>query len=125
MIVAEYMTIAPATVNPSDTLAAARSLMDTKGVRHLLVVDNTGLVGVLTAGDIRKHEGYLERSRVTAAMSPYPIVVRSDTPMREATSLLIEKKIRSLPVVDDGKVVGIITTTDLLRAMLKLIEERT
>jgi acetoin utilization protein AcuB len=42
--------------------------------------------------------------------------------VQEAADLLIEKKIRGLPVVDNGKVVGIVTTTDLLKAMLRLIE---
>jgi hypothetical protein len=74
MVVADHLTAAPIAVNPFDTLAEARALMEAGGFRHLIVTDNTGLTGVLTEGDIRRHEGYLERTKVTAAMTWNPVV---------------------------------------------------
>jgi CBS domain-containing protein len=119
--VAERMSVAPTMVNPSDTLVAAKALMEAEGFRHLPVVDAGRLVGIITAGDVCKHESALERTKVEAAMTPSPVVVGPEASVEEAARVLLSNRIRGLPVVDEGKVVGMITTTDLLRALLDVV----
>jgi CBS domain-containing protein len=82
--VAERMSVAPTMVNLSDTLVAARALMEAERFRHLPVVDAGRLVGIITAGDVCKHEGALERTKVQAAMTPSPVVVGPEASVEEA-----------------------------------------
>ncbi len=118
MIVAELMTPKPVTVAPSDTLEAAHERMETGRFRQVPVVeDEERLVGILTDRDTRQHIGQLAHTRVDAVMSAHPFSVRPSTPVEKAAHLLITNKIGSLPVVEDGKLVGIITATDMLRAL--------
>lgn len=70
--VGERMSGAPTMVNPSDTLVAAKALMEAEGFRHLPVGMRTGLVGIITAGDVCKYESALELTKVEAAMTPAP-----------------------------------------------------
>ena len=81
------------------------------------VVDAGRLVGIITTSDVLRHEGALERTKVEEAMSPSPIVVGPEASVEEAARAFLSNSIRGLPVVDKGKVVGMITTTDLLRAL--------
>ena len=117
MIVAELMTPKPVTVAPSDTLEAAHERMEAGRFRQVPVVDEERLVGILTDRDTRQYRGQLAYTRVDAVMSPHPFSVHPSTPVEKAAHLIITNKIGSLPVVEDGKLVGIITATDMLRAL--------
>ncbi len=117
MIVAELMTPKPVTVAPSDTLEAAHEKMDTGRFRQVPVVDKERLVGILTDRDTRLHFGQLAYTRVDAVMSAHPFSVHPSTPVEKAAHLLMTNKIGGLPVVENGKLVGIITATDMLRAL--------
>jgi acetoin utilization protein AcuB len=116
MIVAELMTANPVTVEPSDTLEAARKKMEGGRFRQVPVVDQQRLVGILTDRDVRRHE-QRAFSRVDEVMSAYPHFVHPSTPIEKAARLLTTNKIGSLPVVEHNKLVGIITATDMLRAL--------
>ena len=116
MIVAELMTANPVTVEPSDTLEAARKKMEGGRFRQVPVVDQQRLVGILTDRDVRRHE-QRAFSRVDEVMSAYPYFVHPSTPIEKAARLLTTNKIGSLPVVEHNKLVGIITATDMLRAL--------
>jgi acetoin utilization protein AcuB len=101
--------------------------MDRGKFRALPVLENSKLVGIVTDRDLRKHEGlagkavdYLEWTEVTAAMTPSPKTVSPETLTTDAARLLLEQKIGSLPVVDNGRLVGIVTTSDLLRSILDM-----
>jgi acetoin utilization protein AcuB len=85
-------------------------------------VDNTTLVGIITDRDLRHHDGYLESTLVDAAMTSSPLVTHPEEAAEKAAKVMIERKIGALPVVQDGRVVGIISTTDLLKALLNVIE---
>ena len=116
MIVAELMTANPVTVEPSDTLEAARKKMEGGRFRQVPVVDQQRLVGILTDRDVRRH-AQRALSRVDEVMSAYPFSVHPATPIEKAAHLLTTNKIGSLPVVEHNKLVGIITATDMLRAL--------
>ena len=117
MIVAELMTSNPLTVVPGDTLQLAHEKMEAGRFRQVPVVDEERLVGILTDRDTRQHIGQLAQTRVDAVMSTHPFSVHPSAPVEKAAHLLMTNKIGSLPVVEDGRLVGIITATDMLRAL--------
>jgi acetoin utilization protein AcuB len=115
------MTKNPVTVAPRDTLAAAQKKMEAGHFRRVLVVQDGALVGILTDRDLRRHVGAEDRTRVEAAMTETPLTVSPLTTVEEATQLMLKHQFSGLPVVEDGKPVGIITTSDILRAFLDMI----
>lgn len=121
------MTRHPETIHPDDTLARAKEIMDVAGFRRLPVVKDGEIVGMLTERNLREHSGYLESTKVNVAMSTPVVSVGPNTTVQEATRLMLRHKIGGLPVVDRGKLVGIVTTIDMLRAFLEVVEsfERT
>jgi CBS domain-containing protein len=118
MRVVDRMSPGPSSVRPHHTLAAARALMQAEGLRHVAVIEHDKLVGILSDCDLRNRLGYLDCTKVNAAMTPDPITVGPDVNIEQAARLLLSHKVGSLPVVEEGKVIGIITTADLLRALL-------
>lgn len=110
----------PATATPRDTLAEADAKMHSGNFRHLPIVKDGKLVGMLSDHDVRQHQGHLRDTRVTGAMTDNPIVVTPETTLEEAAEIMLERKIGGLPVVDKDQLVGIITTTDLLGAFLEI-----
>jgi 3-hydroxybutyryl-CoA dehydratase len=133
-VVGQKMNSALVTVSPSATLAEARALLDRHRVRHAVVLEGEQLVGIITDRDIRQAslphppgqphlEGdpLLDLIRVGQAMTKEVITVTLETPLEHAAMLLIYHRIGGLPVVKEGRVVGIITETDLLEALLECI----
>ena len=121
MKLANCMSPNAITLTSRDTLATAKSLMDTNGIRRLPVVDNGKLVGILTERDIRKHWGYLDATLVDAAMTAEPLTIRPQASAEEAARLMLDLKIGGLPVVEGGELVGVVTTSDILRAFLGVV----
>ncbi len=122
MLVADRMTMNPAAVMARDTLAKAKALMDAGGFRRLPVLEGDRLVGIITERDLRQHLGYLEATRVNGVMTPSPMTVTSHSSVEDAARLMLEHKVGGLPVVDEGRLVGIVTTSDLLRALLDVVQ---
>jgi acetoin utilization protein AcuB len=120
MLVRHRMTPNPVTVTPQDTLAAAQEKMATGHFRRLPVVQDGILVGILTDRDVRRHVGSEERTRVGAAMTENPLTVSPLTTVEEATQLMLKHQIGGVPVVEAGKVVGILTTSDVLQTFLEV-----
>lgn len=117
MIVAQLMTPHPVTVSPNDTLDFAYGKMKTGQFRQVPVVDREKVIGILTDRDLRQYLGQLTRWNVDAAMTALPLTVRPSTPVEQAAHLLVSNKISSLPVVENDKLVGIITASDMLHAL--------
>ena len=97
-------------------------MMDAAGFRRLPVVKDHEVVGMLTERSLREHSGYLESTKVNVAMSTPVISAGSNSTVQEVTRLMLRHKIGGLPVVDGDKLVGIVTTIDMLAAFLEGIE---
>ena len=121
MNVARWMTKDPVVAESKDTLAAVRKMMDKGNFHRVPVVDGGKLVGIVSERDLRQHTGVLSRVKVNGAMSTSVVSVTPTTMLEEAANLLVKHKIGALPVVDRGKLVGIITATDLLRAFTEVL----
>jgi acetoin utilization protein AcuB len=130
--VRDLMTVSCVTVSPTTPVLEARQLMVEKRIRHLLVTDGPGLVGIVTDRDIRLNlpspatslsvweiNYLLARMTVGTVMTKNVLTIESGREPREAAQILLDHTIGALPVVDHGRLVGIITETDLLRAFVK------
>ncbi len=117
--VGRMMTRSPITVAPDDVLTVARDRMAEAAVRHLPVVEGERLVGIVSDRDLPAHLGYLEHTRVSAAMTPNPVTVASDVSVDAAAHLMIERHVRALPVVDGERVIGILSVTDILEDYIR------
>lgn len=138
MLVRDVMTLRPVTVRPSDTLLTAKARMEATHCRRLPVLDDEGrLVGIITDRDLRlathsplilrerwEDEWLLTRTEVDACMTPDPITVAADDPVEKAVDLLLAHTISGLPVLEGDRLVGIVTVTDLLRALRDLLHSR-
>ena len=128
MNVSEIAHTVLVTVTMDHTIGRARDIMKMKKIRHLLVMDGSELVGVITDRDVRSHlssridtpiessedEKTLE-TKIHKVMTRDIITVSPDAPIGEAASLLLKHKIGCLPVIDkDGSAVGIVTDADFL-----------
>jgi acetoin utilization protein AcuB len=120
--IAGLMRRDPVTITPLETLAVAQSLMQRADVRQLPVVEKGALIGMLSERDLRAHSGYLERTQVDAAMSESLITVSPADSSAKAARLLIDRKINAVPVVEDGRLVGIVSRSDLLRLLVEMVE---
>ncbi|MGO9605481.1 MAG: CBS domain-containing protein [Candidatus Binataceae bacterium] len=122
MQIINWMTRNPAWVAPDDTLAKAKAVMEQGRFRRLPVMAEGKLVGIITERNLRSHSGYLDSIRVGTAMTPDPVVVTPSNSVQEAAQLMLDHKIGGLPVVDNGKLVGVLTTTDLMKALLNVVQ---
>jgi CBS domain-containing protein len=128
--VRDLMSTSLLTVNASETIREAHAEMELGTVRHLPVVDDRGrLVGVLSDRDILRTRSSRKPPRVADVMSRDVVTTRPDANAYVAADVMLDRKISSLPVVDDaGVLVGLITQTDYLelarRALLGLPLER-
>jgi signal-transduction protein with cAMP-binding, CBS, and nucleotidyltransferase domain len=114
------------TVGPRTTVAKAAKLMSQNGVGSLIVVKKKKPVGILTERDLLmkvvSEDLKPSRIRVGKIMSSPVITTAPDQDVIEAARVLISRKIRRLPVVDRGKLVGILTASDITAVSPELIE---
>jgi acetoin utilization protein AcuB len=132
MIVANRMKRNPVFVDEGDSMKKAMELLKEHEIRHLPVLkDGEKLVGILserdikqaspssaTALEIREIFYLLDKVKVKQIMTRRPYTVSSATPIEEAALIIREKKIGCLPVVDEGRLVGILTETDIIDAFI-------
>lgn len=141
MKVKDVMTRDPVSIDPEAPLGTAIDVMRRKRIRHLPVVDDTGrLMGIITDRDLRQatfapalaeHLSLgaqrrlrgigqaLEDLRVKHAMTWVVVTTDPEAPIARAAVVMFERRIGSLPVVADGKLVGILTERDLLLALAR------
>ena len=119
MKVSDLMTSEPATVGPDDPCARAATLMKEEDCGAIPVVMGGKLVGIVTDRDIAIRavaEGRDPKTlKVSDIMSADPITVTPDTDADEAARTMAEFQVRRLPVVDDGRLLGIVVTAQLAR----------
>ena len=126
MLIREIMHPNPITITPETPLFEAYKIMQEKNIRHLPIVDNGKLIGIVTDRDLRLATSKLaERpfnpdDKVKEIMSSPVQITSPSEPIEIATQTMRELKISCLPVIENQELVGIITGADLLDAMLKL-----
>jgi CBS-domain-containing membrane protein len=148
---AELMSRDVAVVHPDTSLLQAVRLLAHRRISGVPVVDHTGaLVGMLSEGDlVRWHQGFTEKQarwfdlladgydlapdfletirseqhKVKSVMSTSVKTVTEDTPAREVASILYDNAIKRVPVMRDGKMVGIVARSDLVRALAETLEK--
>jgi acetoin utilization protein AcuB len=126
MFVRQIMTRRVVTASPDTTLAEARRLLDDHRIRHLPVLVNGRLVGIVSDRDLRSAAGANgRRTAVGGIMTPKPFTVTSDARVEEAARLMLDHGVGGLPVVDANELTGIVTGDDLLRALLVVVETAT
>jgi CBS domain-containing protein len=114
MEIRERMTKKPVTVAPGDTLASAQAKFRAGGFRRLPVLHDRKLVGILSDYDLQRYpEDSLKSTVVVEAMTPDPVTVSPTDTVEHAVVLLKRSEIGALPVLDHGKLVGIITASNL------------
>lgn len=130
MQVKDAMTRHVTTVEPTTSVLAALRLMRRDGIRHLPVVDDEhALIGIVSDRDLtpatRTPPAPNVRSRLVRQLMTSPVRwTRPDDDLVTATRQMLAWHISALPVVEHGRVVGILTTTDCLHAMLKMADEQ-
>lgn len=138
MLVKERMTPNPATVTEDTTLPEALRLMRERKVRRFPVLDKAGqLVGMISEKDLLYASpspattlsvfevNYLiAQIKIGQLMSRELVTVDDDCPLEEAARVMVDRKISGLPVLREGKLVGIITETDLFKIFLELLGAR-
>ncbi len=132
----EVMTRKVIVLSVEDNLQDVLDAMEKFHIRHVPVVDGERLVGMVTQRDmlammstrlhrseheLAKESTFYERTFVINAMTKDPITVTPETPLREVAKILLENTFGGLPVVSQGKLVGVITETDLLRVLEQLL----
>ena len=119
--VGEVMTAQPHCIDADAPIAEAHRLMGAQGLRHLPVVDDGRLVGLVSERDLLRLEAAVDvdrkRDPVRAAMSAPPFWVQPETPLPAVAGQMRDRGIGSAIVVSEGRVVGIFTTTDALDAL--------
>ena len=133
MIVAKKMVRNPVFVDEDDSMKIAMDILKAREIRHLPVLKGgEKLVGILSETDIKQaspspatglkiHEVYylLDKVKVKQIMTRRPYTISPDAPIEEAALVMREKKIGCLPVVEKGRLVGILTETDILDAFIE------
>jgi acetoin utilization protein AcuB len=116
------MTAEVCTVPPQTTIVEALRITRAQRIRHLPVVENERLVGLVTERDLRPATAgeAADPRTVGEIMVTTVITASSRTPIEEAAKLLYENRIGCLPVLEDDRLVGILTESDLLRALVEL-----
>jgi len=115
MRLADIMSSEVKTIGPGATLGEARTVMETSGIHHLVVVEGGLVVGVLSARELggRPSNGR-DAAPVEDAMSPHVVSMPPDATIRRAANRLRGKGVGCLAVMDGGRLRGIVTTSDLL-----------
>lgn len=138
MLVGDRMSHPVITTTPQSSLDDAWKLMTREHISRLPVVDQRGrMVGIISEKQILKHtpsngtlldaweiKGVLNRIQVVEIMTKDVITVTPDTPIEEAAQIMADKEISGIPVVDDGKLVGMIAETDIFKVFLEVLGAR-
>ena len=111
----DIMSRAVKTVAPSAGVAEAASLMNRNLVHHLVVKDGSRVVGIVSARDLGRRSDAVTRDRTVAdVMTRHVITAKPSTTVKQAANLLRGHIIGCLPVIEDGRVRGVVSTADLL-----------
>lgn len=129
-LVSGWMTERPTTIDPDAPAVEAYAVMASAGIRHLPVVQDERLVGMVSDRDLYRYaplaDGVggtralrrLYERPVRQVMTGGPCITADPlTTLSEAADILVRHKVSALPVLDEGRLIGILTSHDLLRAL--------
>ena len=131
--VADAMTPEPLTMGPEDSLNQALQVMRKANIRRLPIVVADMLVGILAQGDVNRAQPsilsesqdefvrVMEETPVSRIMIQNPVTVSEETSLLDAAQTLHTMKFGALPVTRDGRLVGILTDSDLVRCLVDLL----
>lgn len=131
--VGNVMTKDVITININTSLKEVNGHFSKNHIRHLPVVSGDQLIGILSKTDILRisfgdtfgdgqdesDEAIFEMLSINQVMKHSPVTVSSEDTLKHAAEILAEREFHALPVVDNGKLVGIVTTTDLIKYFLQ------
>ena len=127
--VEEFMTTDLFSVDPEEPIMLVARLMEWEHVRHMPVEDSDGkLVGLLSCFEVMRQFGDNPRhadggsAPVRSVMNPLPVTVAPSTSMSEAIHLLRSEQVDCLPVIADGRLVGIVTEHDFIHVVARLLD---
>ena len=126
MRVAEVMTRASVTESPADTLRAAANRMWSQQTGSLLVMDGAALLGIITERDVMKAVAQgkdVDATPVSDVMTKDVLTIAPDTTAHEAARHMAARWIRHLPVVEGGRVVGLVSQRDLVGIFAALVQD--
>jgi CBS domain-containing protein len=122
----------PATLDRNETMDIAEAVMNLGRIRHMPVVDDGKVVGIVSQRDIfrsalisalgfsRKVTGALIKTiAIKEIMTEKVITISPDASVKDAARLMMDKKIGCLPVVEEGGLIGLVTETDMLRYVVE------
>ena len=130
--VSEIMSKSVVALKRGDNLERAEMLFNLHRIKHIPVVSSDVIIGMLSYSDLLKislaettkdehdvNTVVYNSFTIEQVMSKHIVTINSDTPIKEAATILAEREFHALPVVDNGILVGIVTTTDLLHYYIK------
>jgi len=123
MQVKNWMIKKVVTISRNNHLLEALTLMKKYSIRHLPVVEGKTLVGLISESDLRQVmiPSMMEEVRLDQVMIKNPVTIGPEDSLEEAARLIYRYKIGGLPVVTKGRLVGILTTPDILAAFIQLM----
>ena len=127
------MSYPPYSVQPEDPLKLAQDLFLEHQIHHLLVTEEDRLMGILSYGDLlyllnrMDNDGFeayrnqvrLKNYKVSEIMSSQVITLQKEEPLLHALQLFLDKTINALPIMDGEKLVGIITSRDIIKGLVR------
>ena len=136
MKVSDRMTREVVTLDEEQSLRDALNLQQRHKIRHIPVVSDGSIVGILTDRDLKRaspsllsgidqerYDELLDTTRVNQVMTRNPQTVTPATSLKDVAKILIEGKFGALPVMEKNQLVGIITEIDLLRVLHELLDK--
>jgi acetoin utilization protein AcuB len=119
LAVEHIMSTSLSTVVPDSQFSEIKKKMARQKLRHLLVVEPDGrLVGIISDRDVLRRNGIFAKQVMTTS----PLSAAPQTKVRHAVNIMLTRRISCLPIVDDEKPVGILTTTDIMMAFQSVLE---
>ena len=122
--IADVMSLRVLTVTPDETVQLAIARMLEENVGSVAVCEGNHLVGIFTERDVMRlagENGELQELRIGDVMTRRVLTVSPDDDILAAGALMAERRIRHLPVVQDGMVMGIVGLRDVTRSLLELV----
>jgi len=124
MFVRDWMSAPAITLGPDVTASAALAFLEKRNVRRVPVVADGKLVGIVTKSDLLgagKHHAVHGVTTIANVMTRKPLTVQQEDTLETAAQLMLINKISGVPVLDGDQVVGIITESDLFRALCGML----